>query len=696
MMTGYMTGMSVFGAMIRDNIPENKAGQFQGIRILGQVLIPGIIGPAIGAFVLRDAEQILNNDGTYSFLPNANIWLAAIVTGVVLWLGLSMIFAMMRNGHYQLVSETGEEFIKEKEMPWQDYPRPQMRRDKYCLLNGIWKCNGNDILVPFPPQALLSGYDKKVEKKLIYEKSFVIPNDFTKERILLHFGAVDQICTVWLNGEKVGSHEGGYLPFSFDISKVVKRQEDNQLRVEVEDTLDKNYPYGKQTNKRGGMWYTPVSGIWQSVWLEEVADTYVEKIIMTPDLTGVDIELVLNSGYEDKNNFETCNGGKVKTDCISEVWDNGGGFDVSLELEPGNVITRHFDGIRGRLEIDGLVDKKGEVHRAKLWTTTKPYLYSISITCGKDKVDSYFALRTIAIEKQNGVNRVVLNGKPVFMHGVLDQGYFCDGLFLPAKAKEYEKDILRMKELGYNMLRKHIKVEPEAFYYACDGLGMLVMQDMVNNGGYNFIFDTALPTFGFKTKDDAKGKIEGKRKEFFKQHTRETIEYLYNHPSIVAYTIFNEGWGQFHSDEMYDYVKQLDPTRLVDSTSGWFAQKKNDFDSEHIYFKVIPLEPKERPLFVSECGGYTMAAEGHYYSKYAQYGYGASDTKEALTKDIVYMYENMILPYIKDGVCGCVYTQLSDVEDEINGLYTYDRKVCKVVKEDMLAVSEKLQEQLEG
>ena len=715
MMTGYMTGMSVFGAMIRDNIPENKSGQFQGIRIIGQVLIPGIIGPAIGAFVLRDAQQILNNDGTYSFLPNANIWAAAIATGLVLCVGLNLIFTMMRVGHYDLLSETGEEFIAEKQMPWQEYPRPQMRRDKYCLLNGTWKCNGSDILVPFAPQAPLSGYRKKVDDTLVYEKTFVVPEDFTKERILLHFGAVDQIATVWLNGEKLGSHEGGYLPFSFDISKAVKRDGENHLKVEVIDTLSKDYPYGKQTKKRGGMWYTPVSGIWQTVWMEEVADIYIEKVIMTPDLKGVDIELVLNGtggivgaeskisgSYSEKN----CNGvdnlvksGEKNNNGINVLEDfckkNYHGFDVFVEIEPGNIIKKHFEGNKGRLEIEGIVDENGKIHTAKLWTTETPYLYSISICYGTDKVDSYFALRTIDIEKQNGINRVVLNGKPIFMHAVLDQGYFCDGLFLPAKAEEYEKDILRMKELGYNMLRKHIKVEPESFYYACDGLGMLVMQDMVNNGGYNFIFDTALPTFGFKTRNDAKGKIEGKCKEFFKQHTKETIEHLYNHPSIVAYTIFNEGWGQFNSDEMYEYVKELDPTRLADSTSGWFAQKKNDFDSEHIYFKVIPLEPKERPLFVSECGGYTMAVDGHYYSKYAQYGYGASDTKEALTKDIIYMYENMILPFVKDGVCGCVYTQLSDVEDEINGLYTYDRKVCKVVKEDMLAMAEKLQIELE-
>ena len=674
MMTGYMTGMSVFGAMIRDNIPESKSGQFQGIRIIGQVLIPGIIGPAIGAFVLRDAEQILNNDGTYSFLPNANIWAAALVTGLVLCFGLFMIFNMMRKGHYDLLSETGEVFLREKQMPWQEYPRPQMRRDKYCLLNGIWKCNGSEILVPFPPQALLSGYGKKTEDTLTYEKVFDLPRDFTKERILLHFGAADQVATVWLNGEKLGCHEGGYLPFTFDITKTVKREGKNQLKVEVSDTLSKDYPYGKQTKKRGGMWYTPVSGIWQTVWLEEVSADYIEKIIMTPDLKGVDIEILLNS-LESKE---------------------AQGFDVAVEIEPGYFVRKHFHGNRGRLEIEGIPDSRGRGHEARLWTPQCPHLYSVSITCGEDRVDSYFALRTIGIERNDGVNRVMLNQKPIFLHGVLDQGYFCDGLFLPAKAKEYEKDILRMKELGYNMIRKHIKIEPEAFYYACDGLGMLVMQDMVNSGGYSFIMDTALPTLGFQKKKDRKRQTSGKRKEFFKQHTKETIEHLYNHPSIVTYTIFNEGWGQFNSDEMYGFVKKLDSTRLVDSTSGWFAQDKNDFDSKHIYFKVIPLQPGERPLFISECGGYTMAVDGHFYSKYAQYGYGASDTKEALTKDIIHMYKNMILPYIKDGVCGCVYTQLSDVEDEINGLYTYDRRVCKVVKEDMLAMAEELQEQLEG
>ena len=247
-----------------------------------------------------------------------------------------------------------------------------------------------------------------------------------------------------------------------------------------------------------------------------------------------------------------------------------------------------------------------------------------------------------------------------------------------------------MKELGYNLLRKHIKVEPEAFYYACDKLGMLVMQDMVNSGPYHFIGDTALPTFGFKKKKDTLGGMSGKRKEFFLKHTEDTIRHLYNHPSIVAYTIFNEGWGQFCSDEVFRKVKEWDPTRLADSTSGWFAQQENDFDSEHIYFKVIPLSPGKRPLFVTECGGYSMAAEGHLYSKYNQYGYGTCDDVEELTGQIENMYRGMILPHIPGGVCGCIYTQLSDVEDEINGLYTYDRRVCKVNREAMASLAKEL------
>ena len=644
MMTGYMTGMAIFGAMIRDRIPEGRAGQFQGIRIIGQVLIPGILGPAIGAWVLRDAQQIVNNDGTTSFLPHEGIWAAALVTGAVLCVGLALIFRMVRRGHHELWSESGEK-ARETDCCWQEHPQPQMKRDRWVSLNGIWQLNGQPVKVPFPPQSQLSGYTGKVGSRLTYETTFTVPGDFIRERVLLHFGAVDQIAEVEVNGKVVGSHEGGYLPFSLDITEAL-REGENRLAVRCTDTLSHDYPYGKQRKRRGGMWYTPVSGIWQSVWLENVPETYIKNLTITPDLHGVDISV---EGVD--------------------------GFTVTLEGKEYS-----FEGNTGRIEVETPV----------LWTPENPHLYPIAVTAGADRVESYFALRTISLEERGGVNRVCLNGQPIFLHGVLDQGYFCDGIYLPGDESEYEKDILRMKELGYNLLRKHIKVEPEAFYYACDKLGMLVMQDMVNSGPYHFIGDTALPTFGFKKKKDTLGGMSGKRKEFFLKHTEDTIRHLYNHPSIVAYTIFNEGWGQFCSDEVFRKVKEWDPTRLADSTSGWFAQQENDFDSEHIYFKVIPLSPGKRPLFVTECGGYSMAAEGHLYSKYNQYGYGTCDDVEELTGQIENMYRGMILPHIPGGVCGCIYTQLSDVEDEINGLYTYDRRVCKVNREAMASLAKEL------
>ena len=661
MMTGYLTGMSVFGAMIRDNIPENKAGQFQGVRIIGQVLIPGVIGPYIGVLVLKNAEKVLNNDGTYSFLPNRNIWVAAFVIAAILCVYLYFIFRMMRHGHYDLSSENNE-------IGWDKYPRPQMKRDNYMILDKDWKLNERPIRVPFPPQSKLSEYEGNVGKTMVYQKNFMLPKGLLKERFLLHFGAVDQIAEIWLNDACIGKHEGGYLPFTFDVTNYLKTTEENYLKVVVYDDLSTNYPYGKQTNKRGGMWYTPISGIWQNVWMENVSGHYIRKLTLTPDMESINIKLDMDTD----------------------------GFNVVLNLHNGEVIKREFDKKEGTICLSKLKLEDGSNYEPQNWTPDNPYLYNMTITTMDDKVETYFALRTIEIKEVDGIQRVLLNKKPIFLHGVLDQGYFCDGLYLPANEEEYERDILRMKELGFNMLRKHIKIEPEYFYYACDKLGMLVVQDMVNSGKYNFVKDTALPTIGMKQRKDRKTGITGKRKEFFVAHTKETVEHLFNHPCIVAYTIFNEGWGQFESDKMYDMVKSLDNTRLIDSTSGWFWQEKSDFDSEHIYFKVVKLNPGKRPLFVSECGGYTMVIKDHYYSKYASYGYGACTSKEELTSEIVHMYDEMIISAIEKGACGCVYTQLSDVEDEINGLYTYDRKVCKVDKIAMIEVAERIKTKVQG
>lgn len=583
---------------------------------------------------------------------------------------------MKNKSHYDLLTEAAE---KNNSGAWKQYPRPQMRRASYMILDDGWTMNSKPIKVPFPPQSVLSGYEGEIGEITTYETKFSIPESFSKEKILLHFGAVDQIAEVWLNDRYVGKHEGGYLGFTFDITGFINKAEEgcpveNRLVVKVTDRLSKEYPYGKQCKKRGGMWYTPVSGIWQTVWLENVPEKYIEKVVITPDTKGIKLSIKISGDTEEK----------IRKQAGENL------ITTRVELSNGQVLETGYMSGEIYINLSEYICPDGSKYVPKLWTTEEPYLYSMKIMAGSDIVETYFALRTIDIREMDGVKRVCLNGKPVFMHGVLDQGYFSDGIFTPAEPEEYERDILRMKELGFNMLRKHIKIEPECFYYYCDKHGMLVMQDMVNNGGYSFIRDTALPTIGFKKRKDTVKGVNKTHKNFI-EHTRQTIEQLYNHPCIVAYTIFNEGWGQFNSDEMYDFVKSLDSTRLIDSTSGWFWQKKNDFDSEHIYFRTVEFEKRERPLFVSECGGFSRKIEGHHYSKDKSYGYGSAGDEKQLTEMITNMYRKMIIPAIPDGACGCVYTQLSDIEDEINGLYTYDRKVCKVNKEEMLKLEDEIE-----
>lgn len=658
MMTGYLTGMSIFGAMIRTLIPESKAGQYQGIRIIGQVLIPGIIGPFIGATVLKNAEQVLNNDGTYSFIPNRNIFLAALIVALIVLFTLNRIFSFIRQGHHTLTSTAGESLGDTNEV-WQQYPRPQLKRNNWTCLNGEWELNGMPIRVPFPPQSDLSNYAKNIGSRMTYKKIFSMERPNPGIRTLLHFEAVDQVAEIYLNDTFLGKHEGGYLPFSFDISNVMYTTKENTLVVKVKDTLSTVYPYGKQCKKRGNMWYTPVSGIWKTVWLEQVPDTYVKDLKLTPDLDGVHISFLTNHPER-----------AVHSTAI-------------VTLHTGETIEFTMSATNGYIPLRNAITKNGSPYEPVLWTPENPYLYQMTLKINQDVIQTYFALRTIEIQTKNDVPRVCLNGSPIFLHGILDQGYFCDGIFLPASEQEFEQDILRMKELGFNLLRKHIKIEPECFYYYCDLHGMLVMQDMVNSGRYSFLFDTALPTIGMKKRVDTLSFLPSKQKRFWEQHMKETLSHLYNHPCIISYTLFNEGWGQFNSDKMYQIAKQLDPSRLYDSTSGWFAQKENDFDSLHIYYGDLEPKPATRPMFITEFGGSTYQVPEHFYSKYASYGYGNCNNPNEVSENVWKAYKTTVLPIIKDGCCGSIYTQLSDVEDEINGLYTYDRKVCKVNVKEM-------------
>ncbi|MBQ7364975.1 MAG: MFS transporter, partial [Clostridia bacterium] len=649
MMCGFLSGSAVFGAKIRDLIPKGKAGMLQGVRIVFQVLIPGIIGPMIGAAVLQNAETVQNNDGTTSFIPNANIFLAAFAVAALLSLILIGKRLCKKERHTRLTTPFA------REDAWQSHPRPQMQRDAITLLNQSWSLthisrNGREtalgeIRVPFPPESQLSGIEKtlKEEESFVYSKTFPAPERAPCDRVFLHFGAVDCIATVSLNETMLGTHIGGYLPFSYEITEHLR--ESNTLSVTVSDETSPLFPYGKQREKRGGMWYTPISGIWQSVWLEITPENPITSLTVTPSDTAV------------------------------TVTTKGGRADKCLILANGKRYS--YSG-------DSLTFTPEDRH---LWSPDDPYLYHFTLTDGVDTVKSYFALRSFQTGVYGKTPCFLLNGKPIFLHGVLDQGYYPDGIFTPASEDGYTHDIKTLKELGFNMIRKHIKTEPETFYYDCDRLGMLVVQDLVNSGEYSFLRDTALPTIGIKR--GIRQKASPLRAELFEESAKLTLAHLYNHPSIVAYTIFNEGWGQYDADRLYTLLKETDPTRLYDTTSGWFFETKSDMQSEHVYFKKLALKPSgEKVLFLSEFGGYSHNVEGHVFNLDRTYGYKTFPDRAAFEDALVALYENEVTPAIRQGLCGTVYTQLSDVEDETNGLTTYDRRVLKVSPDRIKALSQ--------
>ena len=514
----------------------------------------------------------------------------------------------------------------------------------YSLEKG-WTMNGSPICVPFPPQSEASGWSGPVPEALEYACAFRLPEGFprTEQRVLLHFGAVDQIASVRLNGRVLGAHEGGYLPFSFDVSDAL-REGDNLLEVRAEDRLSHDYPYGKQTRKPHGMWYTPVSGIWQPVYLESVPKKRIIDVRIDPDLTGITL------------NVETESGAAYSAEILAE-----GKTILRAKLLAGKPI--HL-----------------EIPSPRLWSPEDPFLYELRLETEWDAVTRSFGLRTVSVQRDGkGVPRLCLNGKPIFLSAVLDQGYFPKGLFIPAEGDPgYEDDIRKIKALGFNAVRMHIKVERSAFYEACDRLGLLVLQDMVQSGHYNYLFDTVLPTIGFKYRPDLPFGSR-RRRAFFEEHCRGIIRHLHSHPSVILYTLFNEGWGQYDSDRIYREMKAQDPSRVYVTASGWFKEHESDLDSEHIYFRNKRLRPRAaRPMLLSECGGYTRAMTSPEENGAKTYGYGKTDTEQQLTDMIRQLYEVMVLPAIPEGLCGVVYTQLYDVEGEINGLYTNDRRMLKV------------------
>ncbi len=551
-----------------------------------------------------------------------------------------------------MITRAGETLTGE---PWQVYPRPQMRRGSYVNLNGVWDFVTRDyhgkIRVPFCPESRLSGINRHFAEgaELKYSRSFTLPENFLQGRVLLHLGAVDQRAEVYVNGKAAGSHIGGYEAFALDITELLQPEE-NILEIRCRDDLrEQALPYGKQVMNRGGMWYTPVSGIWQTVWLERVPEVYVQKLHV----------------------------------------ENRGAM-VAISIEPA---------LEGRITVAGLgeyplINGRVEIspENPHFWSPEDPYLYDFTVEVGEDRIDSYFAIRSLEVREVGGYQRLCLNGKPYFFHGLLDQGYWPDGLFLPATPEGYAEDILAMKALGFNTLRKHIKVEPEEFYYQCDRLGMVVFQDMVNNGDYRFFRDTALPTIGIQTLPDKYMHRDPDSRRYFIEGMEAAVRQLKNHPCICYWTIFNEAWGQFDADRVCEHFRKLDDTRFIDATSGWFRRKNTDVDSRHVYFREIRLKAGEKPLVLSEFGGFVYKESDHVYNPEKTYGYGICKTREDFAFKLRELYLMQVLPAVEKGLCAAIYTQVSDVEDEINGLMTYDRRVIKVTPEEMAPIAAALQQ----
>ena len=557
-------------------------------------------------------------------------------------------------------------------LPFGEYPRPLLVRSSWTNLNGSWHyaftktperpdCWDGSILVPYSPEAPLSGVNRqlKPDEYLHYERTFTLSNT-DGMRTLLHFGAVDDSCRVYVNNREVGSHQGGYLPFTFDITNTLCDGE-NTLRQAVQDPSDTGHQArGKQKLQRGGMYYTAQSGIWQTVWLEQVPEQYVMSLQITPDLSACTVRVQAQLSDPD-------------------AWE---GASVRIFCGSSEVISSQLNSSGEAL----LSIPRSNLH---LWSPEDPFLYDVTLTLNSgDTVKSYFAMREFGTARdKNGLLRFTLNGKFILLHGLLDQGYWPEDLYTPPNDEAMITDIRTMKEMGFNLLRKHVKIEPQRWYYHCDRLGMIVWQDMPNGGGkYNAWLVTyainVLPAllrllpdrmYTLLARSDADARAQ------YYTELAEMITLLAGHPSIASWCPFNEGWGQFDAEKATALIRSLDAqNRPIDEASGWFDQGGGDMYSLHNYFYPLRVRrQKQRVAALTEYGGVAWACPGHTTTD-SSYGYGAAKTKEAFCEKYRKLLLGSVLPQLKNGLSALVYTQVSDVEDEINGLFTYDRQVLKL------------------
>ncbi|HET7386381.1 MAG TPA: glycoside hydrolase family 2 TIM barrel-domain containing protein [Nocardioidaceae bacterium] len=566
-----------------------------------------------------------------------------------------------------------------------EYPRPQLVRASYLNLNGWWDyaitpASGTGppatydgrILVPFSPEAPLSGVDRQLQpdQALWYRRLLQLPDGLALPggRLLLHFGAVDQSCTVWLGGVEVGAHTGGYLPFTCDITDAwaawrggadASAGVEADLVVRVRDVSDNRGPAsGKQRLVRGGIWYTAQSGIWQTVWVESVPARYVARLTLVPALEEGALDVVVHVGAAS---------GPSDTDGPARVRVLAGGSPVGEAEAPA--------GTRVRIPLSQL----------RPWTPEDPFLYDVDVRLGEDRVTSYFGLRSFGVGPDAaGTPRLLLNGTAYFQRGVLDQGYWPDGLLTPPSDEAMVHDIETVKRLGFTMVRKHLKIEPLRWYHHCDRLGLLVWQDFVNGGERHRTAAVKWPgVLPIRLRDRPRsvlGRSDPVFRAQFEDEVRRTVEHLHNAVSVAVWVPFNEGWGQFDANRVAALVSGLDASRPVDHASGWHDQGGGDVRSLHCYlrrFRVPRRRSRDgRVLALSEYGGYDLRVPGHAWGD-VEFGYRRFEDAEALAEAFAALHEHLVLTVAR-GLAATCYTQLTDVEDELNGLQTYDRATLKL------------------
>lgn len=560
-----------------------------------------------------------------------------------------------------IMTKWGESLNPNNVLP--EYPRPQLVRNEWINLNGIWnyvirsKHLGlpenfdGKILVPFPIESSLSGVGKSVGKENIlwYQKYFTLPANWNGKNIILHFDAVDWETQVFVNKKLVGIHQGGYDSFNFDITDYLTKNKEQEIIISVWDPSNEGYqPRGKQVNKPGGIWYTSVTGIWQTVWIEPVNKSYIKNLKLIPDID--EKQLWVNFDYEG-----------IKGDEEVEVIAYDGAKEISKEkFYFSDLITVQID-------------------KPKLWSPTNPFLYDLKVRLLRnnvllDEVTSYFAMRKISVDKDsNGIPRLMLNNKFLFQFGTLDQGWWPDGLYTAPTDEALYFDIEKLKQYGFNLIRKHVKVEPARYYYHCDRLGMLVWQDMPSGDGYA------------SSGDNNEIKRTAQSEYQFEKELKNIIDQLYNFPSIITWVPFNEGWGQFNTIEICNWIKHYDPYRLVDGPSGWSDfYGAGDIQDKHDYPGPSMPEYKNdnRALALGEFGGLGLPIENHTWKEKDNWGYRSYNNNDELRTAFISLLEK-IPALISKGLSAAIYTQTTDVEVEVNGLLTYDRKVDKMGAESV-------------